>query len=750
MNQWFAKTPGKRSTRVLFRFSVSYLLLMLIPLFMAITAYTLALNNAKSQVFRSAELSLSRAVSEVECSMKEMQLFTSQLNQQKLVSELLDVSYPENEKTVYLHSAIENLPSFKDTYGLVKRYYIYCSESGVLINHQNAYTQLEHYYSSTFRYGTLTGEEFRSVVLEEGPIGELYPAAETVYLGSAGRSLLYQGFLCTSSHHTGRVLYYLDEGALIQRLKQHFDMVTNSVGIYTETGVPLLSTNPGLDEEIGKIVLDYEKTGCVSFATVDYLISCGESDLMNVIFVAVIPMDDIFGQLSGIKTTMFTGMGIMLLVGILLGTFLFFHNRRPLAAVIDSLPDHPEAKKTGLWWLEDAVRTLCESREQMEEAVRTQRFALTNAVTNQLIHGGFRQDEEMESQLQYVGIDLVGDWFCGVRIRLEMSKEWNCEMSPQGDLRRIQLMKLIGDYQPTLISLGLESQNTFSLLYQGQGENGVDEDLFQDLYQKLMDLGEVDCLISIGTRQGSLVTLYHSFLVADQQLENAQDGNWLLLANPSSRSHYHFSRNDEQRLTKWVLNGCAEDAIQLLEHLWQENFQKRNITGFERELLYYRILDTILQASGDSSLMNSDQIRPGKMNADEFLLFLKGVLQEACQKMEKNRAESSVILQEKICEYLQVHYTDFRTCLASVAMHFGLTEKYLSAFFKAKVGINFSNYLEDMRIGKAEELLRTTPLTVEEVSEKVGYTNAKTFSRAFCRCTGKTPSQARTSSSATE
>ena len=745
MNQWFTKVSEKRSTRVLYRFSISYLLLMLIPLFMAITAYTLALNNAKSQVFHSAELSLGRAVSEVECSMKEMQSFTSQLNQQKVVTELLDVDYPENEKTVYLHSAVKNLPSFNDTYGLVKRYYIYASQSGVLINHQNAYIQLEHYYSSTFRYSNLTAEEFRNTVLEKGVIGELYPTEETVYLGSSGRSLLYQGFLYTAAHHTGRVLYYLDENALVQRLKLHFDMATDSVGIYTKTGAPLLSTNSELNEKIHQIVLDYERTGSASYATENDLISCGRSNLMNVIFVVVIPMDGILGQLSGIKTTMFTGMGIMLLVGILLGTVLFFHNRRPLAAMIDSLPDHPAVEKNGLWWLEDAVRSLCESREQMEEAVRTQRFALTNAVMSQLVHGGFRKDEDMEKQLQYVGIELVGDWFCGVRIRLEMSKEWNQEMSPHGDLRRIQLMQLIGDYHPTLISLGLESQNTFSLLYQGQGDDDVDEELFHSLYQKLMELGEVDCHISIGTRQGSLVTLYHSFLVADQQLENAQDGNWLLLANPSSSSRYHYSRNDEQRLTKWVLNGCTEDAIQLLDHLWQENFQKRNITGFERELLYYRILDTILQANGDSTLMNSSQIRPGKMNADEFLAFLKELLQESCQKMEKSKAESTVILQEKICDYLQEHYADFQTCLASVAMHFGLTEKYLSAFFKAKVGINFSNYLEEMRLRKAEELLFTTSLTVEDISEKVGYTNAKTFSRAFCRCKGMTPSQARSS-----
>ena len=74
-------------------------------------------------------------------------------------------------------------------------------------------------------------------------------------------------------------------------------------------------------------------------------------------------------------------------------------------------------------------------------------------------------------------------------------------------------------------------------------------------------------------------------------------------------------------------------------------------------------------------------------------------------------------------------------------MRFGLTESYLSTLIKTHLGVNYSVYLENLRIARANELLATQKLTVAEIAERVGYANAPSFRRAYKRVTGYSPSQ---------
>jgi len=103
------------------------------------------------------------------------------------------------------------------------------------------------------------------------------------------------------------------------------------------------------------------------------------------------------------------------------------------------------------------------------------------------------------------------------------------------------------------------------------------------------------------------------------------------------------------------------------------------------------------------------------------------------KRIKRERSEerkSSDKLVQDVMAYLEEHYAEYDTCLSTVALHFGLTEKYFSAFFKEKTGVSFANYLEDIRIDHAEKLLQEDKLTIEEISQPVGYSSSRTFRRA--------------------
>ncbi|OXM88296.1 helix-turn-helix domain-containing protein [Paenibacillus rigui] len=91
--------------------------------------------------------------------------------------------------------------------------------------------------------------------------------------------------------------------------------------------------------------------------------------------------------------------------------------------------------------------------------------------------------------------------------------------------------------------------------------------------------------------------------------------------------------------------------------------------------------------------------------------------------------------------YLQKHYMD-EISLDSCADHIGINAVTLSKWFKQVSGTNFIDYLTELRMDKAKELLQQTELKINDVAVAVGYQHSY-FNRIFKKHVGTTPSQYR-------
>ena len=83
--------------------------------------------------------------------------------------------------------------------------------------------------------------------------------------------------------------------------------------------------------------------------------------------------------------------------------------------------------------------------------------------------------------------------------------------------------------------------------------------------------------------------------------------------------------------------------------------------------------------------------------------------------------------------------------LDEISRKLDMTPEYLGTLFHRETGTTFSTYLKTYRITKAKELLAGTNLKLYEISEKVGYSDPKYFSRVFKEITGQLPTQFRRS-----
>lgn len=94
-------------------------------------------------------------------------------------------------------------------------------------------------------------------------------------------------------------------------------------------------------------------------------------------------------------------------------------------------------------------------------------------------------------------------------------------------------------------------------------------------------------------------------------------------------------------------------------------------------------------------------------------------------------------------EYIQRNFTK-DISLDSVAQAVSISPYYFSKLFKEETGTNFSDYLTELRINRAKQLLDEDPdRNIKEISIESGYSNPNYFSRIFKKWTGSTPTERR-------
>lgn len=102
-----------------------------------------------------------------------------------------------------------------------------------------------------------------------------------------------------------------------------------------------------------------------------------------------------------------------------------------------------------------------------------------------------------------------------------------------------------------------------------------------------------------------------------------------------------------------------------------------------------------------------------------------------------NSKEKDVIVLAK--SYIEDHLSDPGLNLTDVSENVGLSSTYFSQLFKKETGIGFNNYVVNLRIDRAKQLLGAD-LTQEEIAKQTGFQSASYFSRKFKKCVGLTPS----------
>lgn len=95
-----------------------------------------------------------------------------------------------------------------------------------------------------------------------------------------------------------------------------------------------------------------------------------------------------------------------------------------------------------------------------------------------------------------------------------------------------------------------------------------------------------------------------------------------------------------------------------------------------------------------------------------------------------------------ILKYIEGHFIQKLT-LDRLAKELGFSKFYISRLFKSKIGYQFNEYVNNLRINLAQSLLTETDLSVLNIAYECGFDSQRSFNRAFFNLLSQTPTEFR-------
>lgn len=142
----------------------------------------------------------------------------------------------------------------------------------------------------------------------------------------------------------------------------------------------------------------------------------------------------------------------------------------------------------------------------------------------------------------------------------------------------------------------------------------------------------------------------------------------------------------------------------------------------------------VLQFISDSVLDNQEKEKE-ESNLQKVMLDYGEYLCEL-------RGNQSIGMMGEIENYMKKHYAENIT-LKDLGKRFFVNSAYLGQIFKKQFGESFKDYLNGLRIQKAEELLIYSDMKIYEIAAEIGYKDIDYFINKFITVKGCTPAKFR-------
>lgn len=376
---------------------------------------------------------------------------------------------------------------------------------------------------------------------------------------------------------------------------------------------------------------------------------------------------------------------------------------------------------------------------------------------NNLIMGGEYSKEEIERRLNEYGIDFSekGKFaVCVIDINFDSIKE--------GLLKE---KKLVPTYIKKFVEerLSLNYKNIIFNSFKGEpviivvrGGKVHLTDILRDICKNVKITLGVEITIGIGSEStlSEISTSYKQAVDAIGYKMIAGTGVICIQdVEPVNTGILRLDEKEEGDLISSIKFGDKKMIFDVVDFLLKKpekiKVHSRQYQAYMLSILT-RIIDLMQQYEMGSEGFDYIDIVNKIKDKTEFKDWLLKVCENINIEIKEKRETTSKQIIERAKELLLENFQNPDLSLDMVCKTLHLSPAYFSMLFKKETGQTYINYLTDIRLNKAVELLNTTEDKTYMIAEKVGYPEQNYFSYVFKKKFGVSPTKFRTKKNETK
>jgi two-component system response regulator YesN len=393
----------------------------------------------------------------------------------------------------------------------------------------------------------------------------------------------------------------------------------------------------------------------------------------------------------------------------------------------------------------DQERKEQENLKKLQEQMEDNRAMLRERLLFKLIVGAISPAEAVEKG-QMLGLDLISRHYLVVILKLELSDR--TEQYDHDEYQQLQqALTELAERNPDVFVLKRD-WGDITLIMKGSTPEYLEEDrdlLLQEIRQTVAKT-RYQITIGVGASKERIADISQSFVDALLQIQNSVNDTGLRLNY--SLEQKELLKLDKAAVENFLRCGKRDDFNEFFNHY----IGTLNESALKSTLIKnYIFMDVVLATA---RLINElggeiDRVLPELNSIETSLSSVRSVeqLREQTSKIisiglsyrdnQPNGQHAHSIRQAK--EYIEQHYMDPDLSLNDVAARASLSASHFSMVFSQETSQTFKEYLTEIRMTKAKELLRMTTLRSADIAYKVGYNDPHYFSSVFKKHTGLSP-----------
>lgn len=252
----------------------------------------------------------------------------------------------------------------------------------------------------------------------------------------------------------------------------------------------------------------------------------------------------------------------------------------------------------------------------------------------------------------------------------------------------------------------------------------------------LQEIGSLQAVKSHISRRRDLMSYLFFYISSGRGILNYDEKEYSVSAGDcvfiNCQTPYFHQSSDDLWSLNWIhFYGSTIHSIYLkyVERGGQPVFHPNDISGLDH---YWNQLYHLASSS--------DYIRDMKINANLFSILT--LIMEESWHPEARISSSKQRLLINVKEYLDSHYAE-KITLNRLSKEFLVNKYYLERIFKEQFGNSIINYLLNIRVTQAKQLLRFTDKSIEQIGTECGIYPLYYFSRIFKQTEGISPTEYR-------